>query len=214
MSYQYLTCQEQQGTALITLNRPEKRNALSLALRQEIVNCLAELEKEGGGAVVLTGAGSTFCAGFDLSEFSADNMEQIFSDAVSYHRKVYTFPRPLIAAVNGNAYAGGMDLAVMCDIRIAADSAAFGQPQVKMGIPAAYDLIRTLMPQAAAREICLTGRSIEAQEALRLGLVNRVVSGDKLMEEAMQLAREVTASGASGAMKKSFVSVQPDLFLR
>lgn len=214
MNYQYLTCQEQQGTALITLNRPEKRNALSVALRQEIVDCLAELEKEGGGAVVLTGAGPSFCAGFDLSEFSADNMEQIFSDAVSYHRKVYTFPRPLIAAVNGNAYAGGMDLAVMCDIRIAADSAAFGQPQVKMGIPAAYDLIRTLMPQAAAREICLTGRSIDAREALHLGLVNRLVSGDKLMDEVMELAQEVTASGAGGAMKKSFVSVQPDLFLR
>jgi|TARA_Y100000310_G_C20660656_1_gene804540 enoyl-CoA hydratase/carnithine racemase len=212
MAYQFLTCEEQEGAALITLNRPEKRNALSTALRKEIESCLLELEEGGGGAVVLTGAGSTFCAGFDLSEFTADNMDQIFSDAVSYHRKVYTCRRPLIAAVNGNAYAGGMDLAVMCDLRIAAESAAFGQPQVKMGIPAAYDLIHTLVPQATARELCLTGRSIAAQEALHLGLVNRVVSDDDLMQEAMALAGEITASQASGAMKASFVSVQPDLF--
>lgn len=212
MTYQFLTCGEEEGTALITLNRPEKRNALSTALRQEIVSCLEELENRGSGAVVLTGAGSMFCAGFDLSEFTVDNMDQIFADAAIYHRKVHTFKRPLIAAVNGNAYAGGMDLAVMCDIRIAADSAAFGQPQVKMGIPAAYDLIRTLMPEAAAREICLTGRSVEAQEALVLGLVNRVVKGEDLMRETMLLAREVTASQASGAMKERFLSVQPDLF--
>ena len=214
MTYQFLTCQEEEETALITLNRPEKRNALSTALRQEIVSCLSELEKGGTGAVVLTGAGPTFCAGFDLSEFSADNMDQIFSEAVSYHRKVYTFPRPLVAAVNGNAYAGGMDLAVMCDIRIAAENAAFGQPQVKMGIPAAYDLIRTLLPEAAAREICLTGRSVGAQEALRLGLVNRLVASEKLTEEAMVLAGEITASQAAGAMKESFVKLQPDLFSR
>jgi len=212
MTYQFLTCEEQLGTALITLNRPEKRNALSTALRQEIISCLADLEDGGGGAVVLTGAGSTFCAGFDLSEFTEDNMDQIFSDAAIYHKKVYTFSRPLIAAVNGNAYAGGMDLAAMCDIRIAADSASFGQPQVKMGIPAAYDLIRTLMPDAVAREICLTGRSIDGQEALRLGLVNKLVTDENLIQEAMSLASEVTAAQANGVMKERFLSVQPDLF--
>ena len=198
--------------ARITLNRPDKRNALSTALRQEIVSCLEELEGGDGGAVVLTGAGSSFCAGFDLSEFTADNMEQIFSDATAYHRTVFTFPRPLIAAVNGNAYAGGMDLAMMCDIRIAAESASFGQPQVKMGIPAAFDLIRTLMPEAVAREICLTGRSLAAEEAKSLGLVNRIVPAGTLIEEAMLLAREVTANQAGGAMKKTFLSLQPDLF--
>jgi enoyl-CoA hydratase/carnithine racemase len=212
MAYRYLTSEDQHGIALITLNRPDKRNALSAALRQELVSCLADLEDGSGGAVVLTGAGSTFCAGFDLSEFTADNMQQIFSDAASYHRKVHTFPRPLIAAVNGNAYAGGMDLAIMCDIRIAADGASFGQPQVKMGIPAAYDLIRTLVPEAAAREICLTGRSVDAREAMSMGLVNRVVSAEKLMQEAMELAQQVTASQASGAMKERFLSLQPDLF--
>jgi len=212
MTYQFLTCEEQLGTALITLNRPEKRNALSTALRQEIISCLADLEDGGGGAVVLTGAGSTFCAGFDLSEFTEDNMDQIFSDAAIYHKKVYTFARPLIAAVNGNAYAGGMDLAAMCDIRIAADSASLGQPQVKMGIPAAYDLIRTLMPDAVAREICLTGRSIDGQEALRLGLVNKLVTDENLIQEAMSLASEVTAAQANGVMKERFLSVQPDLF--
>lgn len=214
MAYQFLKCEEQEGVAIMTLNRPEKRNALSTALREEIVRCLEELEKkEAVKVVVLTGAGPSFCAGFDLNEFATGKMEEILAQAVTYHHKVYTFSKPLIAAVNGPALAGGMDLAVMCDIRIASEAAAFGQPQVKMGILAAYDLIRTVIPEAAAKELCLTGRRMEAQEALKLGLVNRVVPGEKLMEKALSLAREVAGSGASQMMKGQFLKEQPKLFL-
>lgn len=139
MAFETLLCETRDdGIALLTLNRPEKRNALSRQLRGEIVECLNRARRrrcgQGGGAV---GAGQGFCAGFDLSEFTEGNMDEIFADAQRYHREVHTFPKPLIAAVNGSAMAGGMDLALMCDVRVAAESAVFGQPQVKMGIPAA-----------------------------------------------------------------------------
>lgn len=105
-----------------------------------------------------------------------------------------------------------MDLAVMCDMRIAAETATFGQPQVRLGIAAAYDLIRTVLPEAIARELCLSGRQIDAQEALRVGLVNRVVPGENLLEETRKLAREIAESQASQAMKQHFLTAQPPLF--
>jgi enoyl-CoA hydratase len=213
MDYQFLTCAEQEGIAVITLNRPEKRNALSTPLREEIVCCLEELAaKEAVKVVILTGAGPSFCAGFDLSEFAGGNKEEIFAQAVAYHRKVHTFPKPLLAAVNGPALAGGMDLAVMCDVRIASETATFGQPQVRMGVAAAYDLLRTILPEAVTRELCLTGRRLDAQEACRLGLVNRVVPGERLMAETLQLAREIATSAASQTMKERFLRAQPTLF--
>lgn len=213
MDYQFLKCEEQEGLVVITLNRPDKRNALSIALREEIVRALEELEnKEEVQAGVLTGAGPTFCAGFDLSEFTEENMEEIFAQAVTYHHKVYTFSKPLIAAVNGPALAGGMDLAIMCDVRIVSETAVFGQPQVRMGIPAAYDLIRTVLPEAMARELCLSGRRMDAQEALRLGLVNSVVVGEKLMDEVLNLARGVAGHKGGQITKGQFIKEQPDLF--
>lgn len=213
MDYQFLKCEEQEGLVVITLNRPDKRNALSIALREEIVRALEELEnKEEVQAAVLTGAGPTFCAGFDLSEFTEENMEEIFAQAVTYHHKVYTFSKPLIAAVNGPALAGGMDLAIMCDVRIVSETAVFGQPQVRMGIPAAYDLIRTVLPEAMARELCLSGRRMDAQEALRLGLVNNVVAEEKLMDEVLSLARAVAEHKGGQITKGQFIKEQPDLF--
>ena len=213
MDYQFMKCEEEDAVAIITLNRPEKRNALSIALREELVRCLEELEKkEEVKVVVLTGAGPSFCAGFDLKEFAEGNMEKILTDAVTYHRKVYTFSKPLIAAVNGPALAGGMDLAVMCDIRIASKEAFFGQPQVRMGISAAYDLIRTVIPETVARELCLTGRQMDAQEALSLGLISSTVPGEKLMEEALGAAKVVAGNKASLATKKQFLKEQPKLF--
>lgn len=213
MGYRFLRCERKEAVAIVTLNRPEKRNALSIALREEIVKCLEELEgDETVKTVVLTGAGPSFCAGFDLSELSAGDMERIFSEARAYHRSVYTFPKPLIAAVNGPALAGGMDLAIMCDMRIASEVASFGQPQVRMGIVAAYDLIRTVLPEAVARDLCLTGRRMEPQEALRLGFVSAVVSPDRLMEEAVGVAQVVAENRTGLSTKRQFLEEQPPLF--
>jgi enoyl-CoA hydratase len=206
---------ETDGIAVLTLNRPEKRNALSRALREEIVGRLDELAKSDAvRAVVLTGAGPVFCAGFDRSEFAGGGMEEVFEEATEYHRRVYTFAKPLIAAVNGPALGGGCDLAAMCDFRLAAASAAFGQPQVRFGAPAAYDLMRAVLGTGVAREMCLTGRTYDAEEALRIGLVNRVLEPEELLDAARTLARDVASlpEGVSEIAKRGFVVHQPRLF--
>lgn len=213
MPYQLLTREDVEGVAVIALNRPEQRNALNTPLREELISLVEDLtENDDIKAAVLTGTGSVFCAGFDLKEFAEGDMDQILAQSVLYHRKFYTFTKPVIAAVNGHAMAGGMDLALMCDLRVSVETANFGQPQVKMGIPAAFDLIRTVIPEAIARELCLTGRRMNAEEALKIGLVNRVVPAEKLMDEAMALAREVAESAGSQAMKEAFIKMQPELF--
>ena len=211
-----LTILEQAGgVAVLTLNRPEKRNALSRALREEIVQRLDALEKsEGVRAVVLTGAGPVFCAGFDRSEFGGSSMAEVFEQATAYHRRVYTFGKPLLAAVNGPALGGGCDLAAMCDFRLAAAMATFGQPQVRFGAPAAYELMRHVLGTGAAREMCLTGRSYDAQEALAIGLVNRVVEPAGLLDAAREMARSIAAlpQGLAEATKRTFLAHQPRLF--
>lgn len=206
---------EADGAAVLTLNRPEKRNALSSALRAEIVDQLGALEKsDSARAVVLTGAPPAFCAGFDRSEFASGGMAEVFEAATEYHRRVYTFSKPLIAAVNGPALGGGCDLAAMCDFRLAATTAVFGQPQVRFGAPAAYDLMRSILGTGPAREMCLTGRSYDPREALAIGLVNRVVEPDELLDLAVATAREIASlpGGVPETAKRGFVTQQPGLF--
>ena len=208
--------EEGEGIALLTLNRPDKRNALSRAQRGEIVQRLDALEKsDTARVVVLTGVGLAFCAGFDRTELSGgDEMAEILADATEYHRRVYAFGKPVIAAVNGPALGGGRDLAVMCDFRVAADSAVFGQPQVRFGAPAAYDLMRSVLGMGAAREMCLSGRCYNAQEALAIGLVNRVLEPAELLQTEMALAAEIAAlpDGMAEVAKRSFLAQQLPLF--
>jgi enoyl-CoA hydratase/carnithine racemase len=215
MGYSFLTFETADAVGILTLNRPEKRNALSRALRAEIVACLDEAAaSDAVRVVILTGAGPAFCAGFDRSEFTGAGMEVVFLEANAYHRRVHRFEKPLIAAVNGPALGGGCDLAAMCDFRLAATTASFGQPQVRFGAPALYDLMRTVIGTGAAREMCLTGRSYEASEALSIGLVNRVVEPPALPEAARSIAREIASlpEGLAAAIKNGFVASQPSLF--
>ena len=201
------------GVVLITLDRPHKRNALSAELRQELVTALASLaDDDGCRVVVLTGAGGTFCAGFDLDELhGAADVASLFADADAYHGAVHNFPKPIIAAISGPAVAGGLDLALMCDIRIADGDARFGQPQVKFGVPAAYDLVRSVVAEPAARELCLTGRVIDAAEAERIGLVNQVVEDGSLLV-ALELAESIAAVPITQAIKQQILAAQPRLF--
>ncbi len=215
MSESLTTLEIEEGVAVLTLNRPEKRNALSRALRDEIVQQLEGLEKNDDVRVVLlTGNGPVFSAGFDRSEFASGDMAAIFADSMEYHRRVYTFSKPLIAGVNGPALGGGCDLAVMCDFRLAADSAVFGQPQVRFGAAAAYDLMRAVLGAGVAREMCLTGRTYDAEEALRIGLVNHVCPVESLRETALATAEQVASlpAGLAEATKRGFLTNQPGLF--
>lgn len=183
------------GVATLTLNRPDKKNALSIALRGEISDALAALiADESLKCLIVTGAGDVFSAGFDLKEFQRAG-EPGFGDALwassdRYHRACLDFPLPMIAAVNGSALAGGFDLAVMCDLRIASTAARFGHPEISFG-DVVYGPLHDLVGGAVARDLCFTGRFVDAEEALALRLVSRVVAPDDLMDEARATAAQI-----------------------
>jgi len=177
-----------EGIASVTLNRPEKKNALSIALRDELSDALDALAgDESVKVVVLTGSGSVFSAGFDLSEFGEP---EVWSSSDRFHHTVLCFPLPLVAAVNGAALAGGFDLAVMADLRVAADTAWFAHVEHTFG-DVVYRPLRELVGASVARDLVLTGRRIEAGEALAVGLVNRVIPEDRLLDEAGVVAAEI-----------------------
>ena len=209
-----LLAERHDRTLQLTLNRPDKRNALSRELREAIVEALGNAADDGEiGAVVLGAGGAHFCAGFDLGELmSASDPAAVFAEANRYHNDVHTFPKPLIAAVNGAAVAGGFDLALLCDIRLASPDARFGQPQVRNGIPALHKLVANAIGDPRARELCLTGRLVHADEAERIGLVHEVVDGDGLIDRALELAADIASLPASEATKREFIANQPSLF--
>jgi enoyl-CoA hydratase/carnithine racemase len=182
------------GIATLTLDRPQRRNALSIKLRDEITEQLDSWAPDPAvRAVVLTGAGSTFCAGFDLDEFAqADLAPSIKDSSHRYHLAVWNFPKPLLAAVNGAAVAGGLDLCVLCDFRIASGDATFGHPEIKFGAPPLFTPLQWIVGVGAARELCLTGRRIDVNEAMRIGLVNRVTEPARLLDDALAMARTIT----------------------
>jgi enoyl-CoA hydratase/carnithine racemase len=183
------------GIGVITLNRPEKKNALSIALREEAVALLRRMaDDETLRALVITGSGGCFSAGFDLREFTLTDpahIERIWQSSDRFHHAVHRFPLPVIAAVDGIAYAGGFDLAVLCDLRIATHRATFAHPETALG-PVVYGPLHDLVGGAIARELVLTGREIDAREALRLHLVTELTDPGELMDRALSLARRVS----------------------
>ena len=199
MSYELLLVERDGNIATITLNRPEKRNALNTQLRDEISAVLEELEADDAvSAVILNAAGPVFCAGFDTKEFETTSPDQVFSgeSARRYHHRVQRFKKPLVAAINGPAMGGGFDLAVLCDVRIAAEQAAFGHPEIKFGAPTLFGPLAAVIGGGLARDLCLSGRRIDAQEALRIGLVSAVVPGERLLEEAKAITRTIAEAPA------------------
>ena len=172
------------GVVTLTLNRAEKKNALSIALRDELSGALDDLcGEEAVKTVVVTGAGDVFSAGFDLREFQQPELtDQLWASSDRFHAAVLQFPLPLIAAVNGPAIAGGFDLAVMSDVRVAADTARFSHPEIEFG-DVVYGPLHDIVGGGLARELCFTGRVVDAQEAKSLGLVSSVVPVDELASE-------------------------------
>lgn len=180
------------GVATITLNRPDKRNALSIALRDEVSDALEELAANADlKCVIVTGAGATFSAGFDLKEFQRAGEpgfgDKLWASSDRFHRTCLTFPLPMIAAVNGPALAGGFDLAVMCDVRIAAESARFAHPEVTFG-DVVFGPLEAIVGGAVARDLCFSGRTVESAEALALRLVTQVVPDADLPQAARDYA--------------------------
>ena len=184
------------GVATITLNRPEKRNAISFELIDDLLRALDEVSKSEATVLIVTGAGKAFCSGMDLDNLKAllgRSPKQNLQDSqtmVQLFRSLYEFPKMTIAAVNGPAIAGGTGLALLCDFTLAVPEAKFGYTEVRIGfVPAIVStfLLRQV-GEKQARDLLLTGRIFGAEEAARMGLVSEVVPAENLMVRACQLA--------------------------
>ena len=196
MSYKTIQLAYDSGVATITLNRPDKRNAISFALIDDLLRALKEVETSAAIVLIVTGAGKAFSSGMDLENLKTligRTPEQNLEDSqtmVRLFRELYEFPKVTIAAVNGPAIAGGTGLALLCDFTLAVPEATFGYTEVRIGfVPAIVSTF--LLRQTGekhARDLLLTGRIIGAEEAARMGLVNEVVTPDNLMKRARELA--------------------------
>jgi enoyl-CoA hydratase len=191
--------------ATITFNNPKALNALTVATFEGLERLLGELEKdENVRVVILTGAGEkAFIAGGDIAHLAtldADSAREFALLAQRLIDQIENFSKPVIAAINGYALGGGCELAMGCDIRIASDSARFGQPEVKLGIIPGFagtQRLARLVGKGRAKELVFTGEMIDAEEACRIGLVNRVVKRERLMEEARSLAMKMADKSTS-----------------
>jgi enoyl-CoA hydratase/carnithine racemase len=186
------------GVAWITLNRPAKRNALNVALRGALDQSLAELAADDGvRVVVLTGAGTAFCAGADLSDAPAATRHPMAEPGRPVAQSLAGFAKPLIAAVNGPAFGGGLELALACDLRVAARGATFALPEVSIGsLPGSggtQRLLRAVGPAVAARML-FSGEPLSADEALRTGLISDLVEPDELVGFTGRLAGKISAN--------------------
>jgi len=196
MNYQTIQLTADSGIATILFNRPEKRNAISFQLLNELLAALDEIEQSPAQIAILSGAGKAFCAGLDLDELksltgktNAENLEDSTKMAHIF-RRLYEFPKPTIAAVNGAAIAGGTGLATMCDFTLAVPDAKFGYTEVRIGfVPAIVSsMLVWQVGHKIARDLLLTGRLFDSAEAYRFGLVNEIVAPENLMGRARELA--------------------------
>lgn len=224
MNLEYILYAEQGGIATLTLNRPDKRNAVSFELVEDLMRALEAADKSAAAQVVLiTGAGKAFCAGLDLESLQGllgktheENVKDS-STMARLFRRVYDFPKPTIAAVNGAAIAGGTGIATMCDFTLAVPEAKFGYTEVRIGfVPAIVSSYLVLqVGHKVARDLLLTGRLFSAEEAFRIGLVNQLVPPEELMARARELAQTLmenspTSVRATKALINGFIRRQLD----
>jgi methylglutaconyl-CoA hydratase len=191
--------------AVLTLNRPDRRNALSRGLIAALGDAFARARDDSAArCVILTGSGSSFCAGMDLAELqeslTAAETAPVWDDALrlaKVYDLIYTLPKPTIAAVNGAAVAGGAGLVSVCDLALAVPTAKFGYPEVRRGLVAAMVMPHLLrhVGERTARYLLLTGELIDAAEACRVGFVNAVASADHLQGQALNWARSLAEGG-------------------
>ncbi len=206
MAYQNILVERRERVGLITLNRPQALNALNDALMDELGAALLQFDgDEGVGAIVLTGTEKAFAAGADIGAMKEWSYMDVFkSDYITRNwETIRRVRKPVIAAVAGFALGGGCELAMMCDIVIAADTAKFGQPEIKLGIiPGAGGTQRLprAVGKAKAMDLVLTGRMMDAAEAERAGLVSRIVPAGQLLDEALGTANQIAALSLPSVM--------------
>ncbi|AAM23820.1 enoyl-CoA hydratase [Caldanaerobacter subterraneus subsp. tengcongensis MB4] len=203
MEYKNIEVKIEKGIATITINRPKALNALNTETLEELENVLEVLQNDDGvKVIVITGAGEkAFVAGADISEMkdmSVFEAKKFAELGQKVFRKIELVKKPVIAAVNGYALGGGCELALACDIRIASRNAKFGQPEVGLGIIPGFggtQRLPRIVGVSKAKELIYTGDMIDAEEALRIGLISKVVEQDKLLEEAYGIAKKIMSKG-------------------
>ena len=215
MQFETLLLENTGHLATLTLNRPEKRNAITTQMIADLQTALDAIEKTNTRVVIITGKGKAFCAGIDLDllqtiahQSPAENQEDSRRIAKMF-RKIWSYSRPLIAAVNGHALAGGCGIATLCDFTLAAPEAKFGYTEVKIGfLPAIVSVFLTRqIGEKHCRDLLLTGRLVEAGEAKQLGLVNEIVPADKLLVRAHELADTLLAASPSSITRAKHLLV-------
>ena len=197
---EHIITERHRKVLLVRLNRPQALNALNTALARDLVAALAEADRDPGiGAMVITGSEKAFAAGADIREMADKDFASVFGDDLfAEWDRLGTLGTPTIAAVAGYALGGGCELAMMCDIIIAADSAQFGQPEIRLGVIPGMGGTQRLaraIGKAKAVDLILTGRMMDAAEAERSGLVARVVPADRLVDEALDVAHAIAGHG-------------------
>ena len=217
MSRQFNTIQYAEAglIATITLDRPDKRNAISYELIDDLLAGLEQAAQSRTHVLILTGAGKAFCSGMDLEnlkQLSGHTHAQNIQDSETMarlFRSLYDFPKPTIAAVNGAAIAGGTGLATLCDFTLAVPEAKFGYTEVKIGfLPAIVSVFLTRqIGEKRSRDLLLTGRIIEAEEAKTFGLVSEIVPAERLMERAHELANLLIAASPSSLTRSKHLLV-------
>lgn len=214
MTYQTLKLEFNNKTAIVTVNRPDKLNALNSTIMSELQTCFSELKKnEDVYVVILTGSGDkAFVAGADISELNQLNMiaaKELAEKGQAIFNLIRNLNKPVIAAVNGFALGGGCELALACHIRLASDNAKFGQPEVNLGLIPGYggtQRLSRLINSGRALELILTGDLIDANEAYRIGLVSKVYPLSELMNKAIELAGKI-ASKSQYAVRQAVKAV-------
>jgi len=201
-SYETLLLERRDRVAIITINRPEKRNALNIKTREEGAALIEELRSDDSvNVVVITGAGDkAFIAGADIAEFAGrtSNMQRDVMVQRSLFNAIDTFPKPVIAMVNGYCLGGGCEVALACDIRIASETASFGQPEINLGIipgGGGSQRLTRLVGEGKAMEMILSGQIIDAKTAFAIGLVNHVYPADQLEAKTLELANTIAEKG-------------------
>jgi enoyl-CoA hydratase len=202
MTYQLLALDVTDRIATITVNRPDKLNALNDATMAELGRVIDDVRADANvGGIVLTGAGRAFVAGADIAELRAKSKSQMYELArrgQDVFRRLETSPKPVVAAVNGFALGGGCELALACHVRIASEHAKFGQPEVKLGIIPGYggtQRLPRIVGKGRALQLLLTGEIVDATEAHRIGLANQVVPAAALLDAARGMAKQMLANG-------------------
>jgi methylglutaconyl-CoA hydratase len=215
MNFETLLLETSGHLSTITLNRPEKRNAISTQMIAELQTALDAIEKTHTRVVILTANGKAFCAGIDLEllkciarQTAAENQEDSKRIAKMF-RKIWSFSRPIIAAVNGHALAGGCGIATLCDFTLAVPEAKFGYTEVKIGfLPAIVSVfLSRQIGEKRCRDLLLTGRLIEATEAKDMGLVNEIVPAERLMARTHELAEGILAASPSSITRAKHLLV-------